>query len=144
MATKEQIEQVMMRSMHSRPINMDQTGFSNNGMIGVLLLLHHSSETVTAGRISEVLHISTARVAALIKKMVEKDLIVKETGATDARVVEIRMTDHGQEVIKAIQQKRCELLEAIIDQVGMERLLEYFDTSDKIRSIMSKPLSVEL
>ena len=144
MATKEQIEQVMARFMYSRPVNMGQTGFNNSGMIGVLILLHHSSDIVTAGRISEVLHISTARVAALIKKMVEKDLIVKETGVTDARVVEIRMTDHGREVIEDIQQERRERLGEIIDQVGMERLMEYFDTSAQIHSIMSKPLSVEL
>lgn len=147
MATKEQVEQIMARSMESRPIRVDQTkgiSFRNNGMIGVLLLLHRSSETVTAGTISEILHISTARVAALIKKMVEKGLIIRKTGTKDARVTEISMTERGREVIETIQKERYEQLEAIIDQVGMERLLEYFDISDEIRSIMSKPFSVEL
>lgn len=95
--------------------------------------------------ISETLHISTARVAALIKKMVDKGLIIRETGAKDARVTEIRMTEHGREIIEAVQKERREQLEAIIDQVGMERLLEYFDVSDEIRSIMLKhSFSVEL
>lgn len=147
MATKEQIEQIMARSIHFRPTNLNQSGnanFGNNGMIGVLLLLHRSSEAVTAGQISEALHISNARVTALIKKMVDKNLIKKATGAADARVTEIQMTDHGREVIETIQKERRAQLEAIIDQIGMERLLEYFDIADQISSIMSKPFSVEL
>lgn len=148
MATKEQIEQIMARFGRSRPAQMDQAkraGFSDNGMIGVLLLLYRSSQTVTAGMISETLHISTARVAALIKKMVDKGLIIRETGAKDARVTEIRMTEHGREIIEAVQKERRKQLEAIIDQVGMDRLLEYFDVADEIRSIMLKhSFSVEL
>lgn len=148
MADKEQIEQIMARFGQSRPTQMEQAkqaGFQDNGMIGVLLLLHRSSQTVTAGMISKVLHISTARVAVLIRKMVDKELVVRETGAKDARVTEIRMTEHGREVIEAIQKERCEQLEEIIDQVGMERLLEYFDVADEIRSIMLKhPFSIEL
>lgn len=147
MATKEQIDQIMARSIHFRPVSMNQSGnpnFGNNGMIGVLLLLYRSSETVTAGQISEALHISNARVTALIKKMIDKGLIIKATGAADARVAEIRMTDHGREVIETIQKERRAQLETIIDQIGMERLLEYFNIADQISSIMSKPFSVEL
>lgn len=147
MATQEQIEQIMVRFGRSRPTQMEQAkivGFSDNGMIGVLLLLYRSSQTVTAGMISEVLHISTARVAVLIKKMVDKKLVVRETGAKDARITEIRMTEHGRKVIEAVQKERREQLEAMIDQIGMDRLLEYFDIADEIRSIMSKPFSVEL
>lgn len=147
MATKKQIDQIMARSVRLRPASMNQSGnssFSSNGMIGVLLLLYRSSEAVTAGQISEALHISSARVTALIKKMVDKDLIRKATGAVDARVTEIRLTDHGREVIETIQKERRAQLEAVIDQIGMERLLEYFEIADQISSIMSKPLSVEL
>lgn len=148
MATQEQIEQVMVRFGQSRPTQMEQAKsarFNDNGMIGVLLLLHRSSQTVTAGMISEVLHISTARVSVLIKKMVDKELVIRETGSKDARVTEIRMTEHGREIIEAVQKERCEQLEAIIDQVGMDRLLEYFDVADEIRTIMLKhPFSVEL
>lgn len=141
MATQEQIEQIMARFGQSRPAQMDQAkraGFSDNGMIGVLLLLYRSSQTVTAGMISKTLRISTARVATLIKKMVDKGLIIRETGTKDARVTEIRMTEHGREIIEAVQKERREQLEAIIDQVGMDRLLEYFDVADEIRSIMLK------
>lgn len=147
MATKEQIDQIMERSIHSRSANMNHlrnSNFSNDGMIGVLILLHRSSEPITAGQISEALHISNARVTTLIKKMVDKGLIIKTTGATDARVTEVRMTDHGREVIETIQKERMAQLETMIDQIGIERLLEYFDITDQIRSIMSKPFSVEL
>lgn len=148
MATQEQIEQIMARVGQSRPVEMDRqkrAGFSDNGMMGVLLLLYRSSQTVTAGMVSEVLHISTARVAVLIKKMVDKELVVRETGAKDARITEIRMTKHGREVVEAVQKERREQLEAIIDQVGMDRLLEYFDVANEIRSIMLKhPISIEL
>lgn len=148
MATQEQIEQIMARFGKTRPMQMDQAkrvGFNDNGMIGVLLLLERSSQTVTAGMISEVLHISTARVAVLIKKMVDKELVIRKTGAKDARVTEIQMTEHGREIIETVQRERHKQLEEIIDQVGMERLLEYFDIADEIRSIMLKnSFSVEL
>lgn len=69
--------------------------------------------------VSKNLNISTARVAVLIRKMVDKGLITKETGANDARVVEIKLAEHGREVLESLQKQRYEQMGLIIDKVGM-------------------------
>ena len=101
MATEAQIETVLKRVEKARPAHffkcMDEVQV---GIGAVLRLLYKSEETVTAGKISDVLEVSTARVAVLIKKMVSKGLITKEQGVKDARVTIVRLTDFGTRYLK--------------------------------------------
>ena len=70
MATTAQIERMLAELEGIHPVaffrRMDET---QAGIGAVLRLLHTSEEEITAGKISEVLNISTARVAVLIRKM---------------------------------------------------------------------------
>lgn len=93
--------------------------------------------------VSKSLNISTARVAVLIRKMVDKGLITRETGANDARVVELKLTEHGREVVESLQRQRDEQMGRIIDKVGIERILEYIEISQEMQSVMM-PFSMEL
>lgn len=149
MATQAQMDELMRLFASAQPRENNtwqrrqpsMTG--SEGMIGVLVYLYRTQETVTAGMISKVMHITTGRVSVLIRKMVDKGLITKQTGKADARVTEIKLTDKGRQVVEDLQAQRNAQMEKLIDTIGMDRLREYIAISKEVWSILT-PISVDL
>lgn len=140
MATQAQIEAMLHKLEQFHPTaffkRMDET---QAGIGAVLRLLDESNETVTAGKISDILNISTARVAVLLKKMVARGLITKEHDVSDARVTIVKLTPLGKQLIFKMRQDLYQQMGRIIDQIGEKRLLEFIDTFHEIRKIVSPP-----
>lgn len=140
MASKEQVEQILKLFENVRP-----NGFLNEvnkvqaGIGAVLRFLNETEGTVTAGKISDFMGVSTARVAVLLKKMAAKDLIVKENDASDARVTVVKLSDHGRETVKAMREDLCNQISEMIDKIGMDKMLGFINTFEEIKSIMSGP-----
>ncbi len=135
MATKSQIEMVLreFKKIHPpHPVGLLQRiDETQEGVGAVLCLLHESDETVTAGRVSEVLGVSTARVAVLLKKMAAKGLITK-----DARVTVVSLTEQGRESIREIEGELYRQTGLVIDRVGEERVLEFIAIAQEIQSAL--------
>lgn len=137
MAQKEQIELVLSRMKQARPAEffkcMDET---QAGIGAVLRLLYESSGTVTAGKISDVLKVSTARVAVLLKKMSAKGLITKERGVLDARTTVVSLTPVGEQVIGELLDQLYRQVGLAIDTVGEQRLLDFIATAEELGNVI--------
>ncbi len=103
------------------------------GIGAVLRLLNDARETVTAGRISEILGVSTARVAVLLKKMEAKGLITKERDSGDARITVVRLTELGGDKIAQMHSEMYRQIGHIIDVVGEARLIEFIEIAGEIQ-----------
>lgn len=137
MATAEQIEKIVNMLQATHPKELFQTIDETQVGIGaVLRFLYESEETVTAGQIAEYMHVSTARVAVLLKKMVAKDLIVKESNSNDARVTMVRLSEHGSEAVASMRSQIYAQLGTVIDKVGMDRMLEFVSISQDIQKAL--------
>lgn len=140
MAAQEQIETLLQQLRQAPPSACFQRIDENAaGIRAILKYLRETSETVTAGRISEKLGVSTARVAVLLKKMVAKGLIEKMRDPADARIVVVRLSEHGAKTAEKIRSGVYAQVGAIIDRVGMERMLEFAAISNEIRTVMQAP-----
>jgi len=140
LATKAQIEGMLERMEKVKPKKAFQCVDETQAGIGaVLRLLEESSETVTAGRISEKLDVSTARVAVLLKKMAAKGLITRERGDVDARITVVRLTELGAETIVKIQGELYRQVGHMIDVVGEERLIEFITIAGEIQNAVLPP-----
>lgn len=142
MATKAQIEMVLGEFKKVHPPH--PSGFlrrideRQEGAGAVLCLLHESEDTITAGRISEVLGVSTARVAVLLKKMAAKGLIVKKRAPSDARVTMVTLTEEGKETVQRIEDEIFRQIGVVIDQVGEERILEFIAIAKEIQNAIAQ------
>lgn len=140
MATKEQIDTLIKELKKVKPTNfvtkIDET---SAGIGAVLRYLYESKETVTAGKISSFMNVSTARVAVLLKKMEAKGLIVKETGVEDARTTVVKLSDSGRQTVEKMQADLCREIGNVIDQVGMERMLEFIAITKEIHEVVKGP-----
>lgn len=140
MATEEQIKLIMSKMERTTPHELfKRVDDTQAGISAVLRMLHESEETVTAGMISTKLNISTARVAVLLKKMVAKGLLTKEQSAEDGRVTVVKLTEYGKDTVCKMRAGLVEEINKVIDTVGEERLLEFFQISEEIRSVASGP-----
>lgn len=136
MATQAQISQLMGLILETDPArffdHMDQTRV---GIGAVMRILHQSEGPLTAGMIAEAMDVSTARVAVLLKKMELKGLIVRSCDPLDARVTIIRLSERGEQEDARIREKIAQSVGHVIDEVGMERMLEFVAIARQIGEI---------
>ena len=139
MATAQQIEMIVdaLRAAHPKALfqAIDETQV---GIGAVLRILCESEGPVTAGKIAEDMEVSTARVAVLLKKMVAKNLIVKQTDPADARVTVVRLSEYGKQTVEAMRREIYAQFGAVIDQVGMDRMMEFVAISGEIQNVIQK------
>lgn len=139
MATKEQVDKVFAAVEDSKPKDLSKiTNETMSGIGAVLRFLYESDRDITAGQISSFMNVSTARVAALLKKMEARGLIVKSTGENDARTTVVRLSSKGIETVKIMKEKMIRDISAVIDKIGMEPFLEYIEMTKRISSIISE------
>ena len=104
------------------------------GVRAVIKLLVTERGRLTAGEISEKICISTARVAVLLKKMEAKGLITKKKSETDARVTIVEITKKGSDYADELRNSFIEILNAVIDNVGMQRMENFFIVAKEIKN----------
>ena len=71
---------------------------SIRGEYGVLNCLCDTEYGESAGELCKKLHVVPGRMADILKRLEEKELIVRSRDETDRRVVKARITDKGRQV----------------------------------------------
>ena len=108
---------------------------------GVGCVLHYLStcgRAVSAGEISQHMNVSTARVAVLLRKMEERNLILRQRDAQDARRTLIRISPVGEAVHHDVQQKFITWMRSVIEQVGMDKIQQFMAISVEIKQAMEQ------
>ena len=140
MATQEEIRKISVLLDESHPAKfMKKHNETNAGIGAVLNFLHDSDKPMTAGSISKFMHVSTARVAVLLKKMEARGFISRQAGQEDGRTVVVQLTNAGREAVEKLLQSLHRDIGILIDTIGMDRLVEYTNISKEIRSVMKGP-----
>ncbi len=140
MATQEEVEELRASLERLRGDALfKRVGETGAGIGAVMRCLHRSGEPVSAGEISRDLHVSTARVAVLLKKMETRGLIERISDERDARKSVIRLSAHGAEVGEQMLRELNRQLAEVIDRIGMERVKEFIAVSGEIRAVVQPP-----
>ncbi len=139
MATEKQIK-ILLEALHKAPPSdhFQQLDKSSMGIRAILKYLSEIREQATAGEISKALGVSTARVAVLLKKMVGKGLLDKQSDPSDGRLVVVRLSPLGKDTAKQLRNEMYAQLGGLIDEIGMERMLEFAIISNEIHSVIKK------
>lgn len=142
MANREEIDFVFNHMMKIQPQELLKLfNDSNTGIGAVLRLLKELPAPVTAGKISEVMCVSEARVTALIKKMQNRGYVTKKKDNVDARVTIIELTDNGRNMADQLRDTlRCNI-GILIDTVGMDKIKQYTQLAEEINNAIRSQLS---
>lgn len=143
MADREYTISVIKR-LHQKPSDEILKKFNNeNAGIGCMLkYLSDVGRPVSAGEISEFMGVSTARVSVLLRKMQEKNFIVRKNCSDDARRLMISLSENGRAECKRRFEKMLSTFSRIIDVVGEERMEEFISVAKEIRGIMQDEMKI--
>lgn len=111
---------------------------SSMGIRAILKYLSRENERATAGEISKALGVSTARVAVLLKKMEAKGLLEKQSDPADGRLVVVCLSQQGKDTAEQVRQEIYALIGSLIDEIGMERMLEFAAISNEIHEVIKR------
>lgn len=136
MATKEQIEYVFSNIVQSQPSKlMELLSGASEGIGCVLKLLCDAKEPISCKELSERMGVSPARVAVLVKKLVSRGLVVRETSTIDGRVACVKLTDKGKQTAFDMQMEMNEHISSVIDEIGMQKIEQFIALSGEIKKV---------
>lgn len=140
MITQERLEEIARDLPKVQPTNFLKLVNDSNAGIGfaLKLLASERDKQLSAGRLSEAMGVSTARVAVLLKKMEQKGLIVKVADETDARVTLVKLSDEGVRLTNEMHENMLRRLANVIDKVGEETFLRFVELSNVIKEAMNE------
>lgn len=144
MAEQQFIHHIMQELYETHPAllfrNIDRT---RAGIGAVFCCLCEAGHPVTAGEISAFMNVSTARVAVLLRKMLEKNLVIRQTDPQDARRVLISLSEQGHAMIDQFHRSADAMLGLIIDRIGTERMEEYISISKSIKQVIEENIDCQ-
>lgn len=111
---------------------------SQMGLGFVLSYLAEAKETVFAGDLAREMNVSTARIAALLRKMEKNGLLIRKGSPDDARKTIVEITPEG--IAQALELKHLilEKIEILIDRIGKEDMQTFIELSFKIKEALEE------
>ena len=113
-----------------------------SGMGAALHILYEYDRSTTSGQLCDLLGVSSARVAVLLKTMESKGLIVKRKGVLDARTTVVSLTAFGKETTLKIREEMYNRINRIIDHVGFAQLEQFFAVAKQIEKAVTPTANI--
>ena len=139
MGNKEDAQKFLqeMRSCRVRPFysKLDE---SQRGTGFVIAYLSEAEGRVIAGDLARELNVSTARIAALLRKMEKDGLIRRCRAQTDARQIVVEITQAGIEYSDMRKEQILEKATLLLEKVGKDDLNEFIRISKKIKQALEE------
>lgn len=109
---------------------------TQRGIGFILIYLNNAQTEVVAGDLAREMNVSTARIAALLKKMESNHLIVRYDSAQDARKTVVEMTAEGKSYLDKIKEDMLRKTELLVEKIGKNDLEEFLRISHNIKDIL--------
>lgn len=87
--------------------------------------------------LSRSMGVSSARIAALLKHLEQKGLVLRRTDEHDERRVNVSLTDAGRKLINERRREAIERVAAALRSLGEEDALEYIRLQQKMLDALS-------
>ena len=106
----------------------------SRGEMGILIYLQFKQDGVTSGQLSEILRVSTGRIASALKTLEKKQLIIRSTDANDKRRVYVHITDLGRKIILEKHTEAIEHMQKNLKKLGKEDAKKYVELTERLFS----------
>ena len=104
----------------------------------VLNFLTQRDAPVFPKELSEGMHTSTARIAAILRHLEQQKLIEISRDSEDGRRHRIRLSEDGKTAARAIRQRHLDQMTEIFEQIGEEEAREYIRITRHILEVCGK------
>lgn len=93
---------------------------STRGETATLMTLYRRGAALTPGELAEQAHVTSARVANILRALEEKGLVERAHSSVDRRQVEVTLTDAGQATAERVREERTQAIAGYLRQLGSE------------------------
>lgn len=111
---------------------------TQKGIGFILIYLNKAEHEVFAGDLARELGVSTARIAALLKKMEKNDLIVRYDSAQDARKTVVEITEEGKSCLSKLKEYVLRKAELMLEKIGKKDMEEFLRIYHKINKVLEE------
>ena len=134
MGKREEAEEMLhkLRACRSKSV-FGKIDESQKGIGFVLVYLWEANHEVIAGELARKLDVSTARIAALLRKMEKNGFIVRYRSLEDARQTVVQITQEGSAYVDKMKEQMLVRMELLLEKVGREDMEEFISISHKIK-----------
>lgn len=102
------------------------------------LLMEESSLPVA--EVGKRLILAKAHMTQLVDKLVEKEMVIRETDPNDRRVIRISITEKGKEILNEVYERVSIAFKEALSSLSKNDLEELTTSLSKIRDILSRML----
>lgn len=111
-------------------------GSYTKGETLILGYLYDKAAPVQPGELSGVMEASTARVAAVLRRLEAKGQIARTADAADRRRIFVRITDAGRRLVEARRREVYDYFDEILAQLGEDDVREGMRILERITAIV--------
>jgi len=113
---------------------------SSEGENKVLGLLYETKENLSAGKISSLLSLTTARVAVILSSLAEKGMIRKLRDVNDRRRTMVEITEKGKHHAEEMYQELLDCMDYLVEHVGSEKMNAFVDILREICTLAEESI----
>lgn len=122
---------VAKRSMHGHMQTLVAGHNISRPQLELLFTIHHTQPT-TAKDLALKLHITPGAISQLVEELTDQELIRRETDSTDRRRQVLSISAAGDDVIKAFDKRRRDIMSRVIKDLSDEELLTWLKIHQKM------------
>ena len=109
---------------------------AHRGVGFVLAYLVNADGEVIAGDLARAMHVSTARIATLLRTMEKGGLVTRHSSSEDARRTVVKITPAGMERVGQIREQMLQKIDMLLEKVGKEDLEDFMGVARRIKAAM--------
>ncbi|MEI6285764.1 MAG: MarR family transcriptional regulator [Bacillota bacterium] len=117
-------------------LQQSKTGLSPMQMRVMFVLRRRNSLSMSA--LADEMHMPKQQVTLLVDKLFQEQFVARECGAEDRRVINIRLTETGQEFVVSREAEVLEIFAARLNQLSVADLKELTMTFENVHTILQK------
>lgn len=112
----------------------------STGEIGLLLYLSNKETIHTSVEAASYFKVSKPAVSKVVASLEQKGLISKTRSASDARVIELQVSDKGKSALLSLLRAFEDIADNLRSKIGEEEFDRFIETMDKANSIIAEDL----
>lgn len=103
----------------------------------ILNLLHKESEPKMTA-LAHFMGVTTAAMTGVVERLVREGYVVRESQLDDRRIIKVRLTSKGTELVIKVNEQRRKMIINIFGKISATERQDYLRTLIHIKEILSK------
>lgn len=103
----------------------------------ILGFLHKEGESKMTA-LAHFLHVSTPAMTGIIERLVRDGYAVRESDPSDRRIINIRVTSKGSQLVKKVMEQRRKMVIEIFGKISKRDRYDYLRILMRIKDILSE------